>query len=161
MASLNGIHTSVANSVTGIMMGAVVDRTRPPPSTEDRTLSSSSIDDDLPILAWPDSADLKTGTYTAVKPSSMSTANQDPPSGWSEEKATADRSLTKYFSHVDGIKVGIQAPQSDDSHYLSNEADVVRAAILYLLHPVNLAGKSISVYQSPSSRYVNWLPLLG
>ena len=109
-------------------------------SPQENSTIKAVIDKELPDLPCIDAAKLESKPYYKTDASSETTKDQTPPEGWLEEEETEDGSLNKYFSEFASIQTKLGVPATEESHYLSNEGDVVRASTLYLLHPVNVAG---------------------
>ena len=112
--------------------------------------AAGSSDDDmdkmLPEFPCPKAANITMQTYISVGESSTATKNQMAPAGWEEE---IEKDLQPYFKEIDNLHTALNVPSAEDSHYLNNEADVVRASAIYLLHGVNQFSESISVHRFP------------
>ena len=109
-------------------------------SLQENSTIKAVIDKELPDLPCIDAAKLESKPYYKTDASSDTTKDQTPPQGWLEEKETDNGYLHEYFSEFACIQTELGVPATEESHYLSNEGDVIRASTLYLLHPVNVAG---------------------
>ena len=114
-------------------------------SPEENPAIKAVIDKVLPDLPCTDAAKLENEVYYKVDASSDTTKDQTPPAAWIEEKESDKGSVKEYFSEFANIHTTLEVPATEVSHCLNNEGDVVRASTLYLLHSVNVAGKSIPV----------------
>ena len=94
-------------------------------------------------------AERQPGYYYHVSPLAASTEAFDPPKGffWRHlsEKFDSARAHLNHLNHQHATMLYKPMPSTEHTHYLSTEADVVRASILQLLHPVNsIASRLIS-----------------
>jgi len=87
----------------------------------------------LPVFPGDmDTSDIKSA-------SSTSTANAAPPKFWKVRTYNQWNNYADTVLSAVGNALGARLPELEDSMFLKVEADVIRASILYLLHPVNQA----------------------
>lgn len=95
-----------------------------------------------PLLTDP----VPSGYRAMPRSTTDSTMNEEPPKAFLKEDGVILRDLgLSHLRNSPGLSSTLNQPmpQHETGHRLSTEGDVVRASILYLLHPVNVAVSSL------------------
>ncbi|KAK2795043.1 hypothetical protein FQN50_009802 [Emmonsiellopsis sp. PD_5] len=84
--------------------------------------------------------------YRTISASSISTQNVDTPTAWIAENPSVLINLARSKLPTHPPSTGTlqqRMPQTENTHLLHTEGDVIRASLLYLLHPVNIAASRL------------------
>ncbi|QSS61736.1 hypothetical protein I7I51_03913, partial [Histoplasma capsulatum] len=95
--------------------------------------------DDLPYTAV-------TNNYRSISSSAHSTVAEDPPSACVTENPSVliNYARNQLLAHTPNSgSLAERMPQVEPGHLLHTEADVLRASVLYLIHPVNVVANRL------------------